>query len=75
MPEDIKKSVAEKVDALKKVKDGGDESTLKSASDELSHEMQKIGEAMMKGGQTPPGDSKPRDASYEEKKDEGEDKK
>ncbi|MEK7582210.1 MAG: molecular chaperone DnaK [Patescibacteria group bacterium] len=74
IPEDVKKSVAEKVDALKKVKDGNDEGAIKTASEELSREMQKIGEAMAKAGQTgetaPNAEKEPRDASYEEKKDE-----
>ena len=74
IPEDVKKSVAEKVDALKKVKDGNDEGAIKTASEELSREMQKIGEVMAKAGQTgetaPNAEKEPRDASYEEKKDE-----
>ncbi|OGZ03805.1 MAG: molecular chaperone DnaK [Candidatus Lloydbacteria bacterium RIFCSPHIGHO2_01_FULL_41_20] len=77
--EDIKKGIAEKVDALKKIKDAGDESAIKTAGEELSKEMQKIGEAMSKPGQggetTPNAEKEPRDASYEEKKDEGEEKK
>ena len=85
IPEDVKKGVAEKIDALKKVKDGADQGALKNASDELSREMSKIGEAMAK--QTDPstssgqatdnkekkeGEKEPRDASYEEKKDDQE---
>lgn len=57
VPEDIKKSVEEKVAKLKEVKelpdhtDGGE--ALKSATEALATEMQKIGEAMAKSGQEP----------------------
>ncbi|MCC7469907.1 MAG: molecular chaperone DnaK [Bacteroidetes bacterium] len=56
--EDIKKSVEEKVSKLKSVKelpehtDGG--AAIKSATDELMTEMQKIGEAMQKAGAEQP---------------------
>jgi len=43
---DIKKSVQEKIDAVKKVKDGNDEVVLRQALDELSREIQKIGSQM-----------------------------
>ena len=42
----IVKSVNEKVEALKKVKDGTDQDATASATEELAREMQKIGEAM-----------------------------
>lgn len=45
---DIKKGVDEKIEALKKVKDGNDEAELKKALDELSQEIQKIGSEMYK---------------------------
>ncbi len=74
IPEDIKKSVNEKIDALRKVKDGSDASIIKTASDELSREMQKIGEAMMKaGGQTDASKDNVRDVSHEEKKEDKKD--
>ena len=48
VPADIKKSVEEKMENLKKVKDGTDMEAIKKATEELSTEMQKIGEAMNK---------------------------
>ncbi|MDP3957963.1 MAG: Hsp70 family protein, partial [bacterium] len=48
VPEDVKKGVNEKIEAAKKAKDGSDSEAMKRASDELSREMQKIGEAMGK---------------------------
>ena len=46
--DDVKTSVQSKSDELKKVKDGTDIQTIKTATEELSKEMQKIGEAMAK---------------------------
>ena len=58
--ENLKKSVNEKITALKSVKDGTDGEAIKKATEELSAEMSKIGEAMAKsspesagGGQGP----------------------
>ena len=45
---DIKKSVKEKIEAVKKVKDSSDEVSLRRALDELSQEIQKIGTEMYK---------------------------
>jgi len=45
---DIKKSVKEKIEAVKKVKDSSDEVSLRRALDELSQEIQKIGAEMYK---------------------------
>jgi molecular chaperone DnaK len=50
LPEDVKSGVQAKVDALKGVKDGSDAEAIKKATEELSNEMQKIGEAMAKAG-------------------------
>jgi molecular chaperone DnaK len=58
-----KKPVEEKIEALKKVKDGDDSEAIKKATEELSQEAQKIGEKLYKaaqeaqsaqGGQAPP---------------------
>ncbi len=46
-PED-KKMIGEKIEALKKVKDGSDIDAIKKASQELSTEIQKIGESLYK---------------------------
>lgn len=45
---DVKSGVEAKITALKGVKDGVDAGTIKKATEELSREMQKIGEAMAK---------------------------
>ncbi len=50
LPEDVKSGVQGKIDALKSVKDGGDMEAIKKATEELSNEMQKIGEVMAKAG-------------------------
>jgi molecular chaperone DnaK len=63
VPEDVKKGVEEKIEALKKVKDGDDMESIKKAIEELSKEMQKIGEAMTK-----PEDNV-KDADFEESDD------
>ena len=49
-PED-KKIIEEKIEALKKVKDGDDTEAIKKASEELSQESQKIGAAMYQQAQ------------------------
>lgn len=54
VPEDIKNSVNEKIAALRKEKDGSTLETIKSATEALSTELQKIGEFMSKQSQTPP---------------------
>ena len=48
IPDDIKNAVNEKVTALKKEKESGTIETIKSATEALSTEMQKIGEYMTK---------------------------
>jgi len=46
--DDVKKGVQEKLDALKKVKDGSDKTAITEATEALSRELSKIGEAMSK---------------------------
>jgi len=81
---EIKKNVEDKITALKAIKDGQDAEAIKKASDELSKELQTIGEAMYKAqpqpeagqpgaeagteGQTKPEDGPVKDADFEEKK-------
>ena len=48
VPADIKKGVEEKIEAVKKVKDGNDEAALKQALDALQQEIQKIDSEMYK---------------------------
>lgn len=57
IPDDIKKSVEEKVSALKLAKEGNDLEAIKKATEELSSEMSKIGEAMAKAGTDATGSS------------------
>jgi molecular chaperone DnaK len=91
IPEDLKKSVNDKISALRAVKDlpaqaGGTEiETIKKATEELSNEMSKIGEAMAKAGTDPSASSGPsapeeqgpeiHDAEFKEDKKEGEEPK
>ena len=53
IPDDIKTSVTAKIDALKKEKDSGSVDSIKSATEGLSTEMQKIGEYMNKQAKNP----------------------
>ncbi|MEK7138034.1 MAG: molecular chaperone DnaK [Patescibacteria group bacterium] len=46
VPEDVKKVINEKIEELKKIKDGEDLEAIKSASANLSAEIQKIGQSM-----------------------------
>lgn len=48
VPAEIKKGVEEKMEGVKKVKDGNDEAALKKALDDLSQEIQKIGSELYK---------------------------
>lgn len=48
VPEDVKKAIEEKLETLKKAKEGDDLEAIKSATEELSKEMQRIGELMAK---------------------------
>lgn len=58
--EDVKKVIEEKVTAVKNVKDKDDSSAIKKAVDELSAELQKIGEQMYKdAAKTAPAASTP----------------
>lgn len=52
--DDIKNGVQSKIDALKGVKDGIDGDAIKKATEELSGELSKIGEAMNKASQEQP---------------------
>ena len=76
IPVEIKESVNAKITALKGVKDGTDGEAIKKATEELSTEMSKIGEAMAKAGATPQSPKPPeeqapevKDAEFKEKKD------
>ena len=84
VPADLKSGVEAKISTLKGVKDGTDGEAIKKATEELSQEMSKIGEAMQKAGGTSPAGGTPeeqpaevKDAEFKEKKEreEGEEKK
>ncbi|MFA5750757.1 MAG: molecular chaperone DnaK [Candidatus Paceibacterota bacterium] len=75
IPEDIKKSVNDKISALKTAKEGNDAEVIKKATEELSKEMSKIGEVMNKAGAEPNPNANPtpeeqnqevRDAEFKE---------
>ncbi len=75
LPAELKDSVNAKITALRGVKDGSDMDSIKKATEELSAEMSKIGEAMQKAGaETPPAGSpeeqptEVKDAEFKEKK-------
>jgi molecular chaperone DnaK len=58
---DIKDGVSAKIEILKKALEGGDKDSMESAVNELSKEMQKIGESMYKHEHNEPGAKKPGD--------------
>jgi len=51
---EVKKPVQDKIDELKKVKDGDDAENIKKTTEELSKVLQSIGEAMRKSAQGEP---------------------
>lgn len=51
VPEDVKKEVNEKLEVLKKVKDGDDIAAIKQATDDINQTVQKIGQAMYQAQQ------------------------
>jgi len=68
IPDDIKASVEGKITALKDIKDKGDATAIKKATEELSTEMQKIGEHMSKAeSEAKPDDAKPQEGGEETK--------
>ncbi len=87
VPGDVKSAVESKIEEVKKVKDGSDIEALKTATNALSLELQKIGEAMAKvnsqqttdnrqqtteNGETEtPKEGKVRDADFKEEGEEG----
>jgi len=77
---EVKKPVQDKIEELKKVKDGSDTEIIKKTTEELSKTLQSIGEAMRKSAQggnpsgqaeqpkNDGGEGKTREADFEEKK-------
>ena len=74
IPADTKKEIEEKMEALKKVKDGDDVDAVKKASQDLAVASQKIGEVLYKeatnAAKEAKDDGNVKDAEFEEKKDE-----
>ena len=71
IPEDLKKSIEDKITTLKKEKDGTDIASAKKATESLSAEIQKIGEHLSKNQAAPGGEKKDenvRDAEVKEEK-------
>ena len=68
---EIKKEIEEKVEALKKVKDGDNMEDIKNRSAELSQTIQKIGAELYKAAQEKSGEKKP-EGGKEPKAEEGE---
>ena len=77
---ELKKTVQEKIKAVKSVKDGEDREAIKEATEALSSQLQKIGEAVYEKAQPQPGakgtedsnsDNSIRDAEFKEKDGEG----
>lgn len=80
VPADLKKNIEEKIAALKTAKDGNDISAIKSATEALSSEIQKIGQYIQQNqqqtnasqqenkGDDKGGDGNVKDAEYKEKK-------
>jgi molecular chaperone DnaK len=73
--EDVKKEVQERIEEVKKVKDGTDTAAIKTAVSALSQSLSKIGEAMAKAGAPnpegqntaePKKEGETRDAKFEE---------
>ncbi|MFH1894490.1 MAG: molecular chaperone DnaK [Patescibacteria group bacterium] len=55
VPADVKKEIEEKIEGLKKVKDGDNIDDIKNKTAELSQAIQKVGEQMYKQNQEPQG--------------------
>ena len=84
LPAELKDSVNAKITALRGVKDGTDGEAIKKATEELSAEMSKIGEALSKAGAEPqtgttaeaqPEEVQTKDADFKEAPKEGEEPK
>jgi molecular chaperone DnaK len=60
VPADVKTSITEKLESLKKAKDGEDVAVIKAATDTLSTEIQKIGTAAYNQNNDQPGSAEPK---------------
>ncbi|MFH1173117.1 MAG: molecular chaperone DnaK, partial [bacterium] len=75
VPQDVKKEVEEKLEALKKVKDSSDIEAIKKANEELSQTVQKVGQAMYQQQQAQPQQPNPEQPNQEQTQTNGEEKK
>ena len=81
VPEDVVKSINKKVAGVREVKDADDVAAIQKASEELSTEMQKIGEILQQqAAEATPSETeedaeKVKDVEFEEKKEDSEDSK
>ncbi len=57
VPADVKSSIVAKIDTIKGAKDSNDLAAMKTATEALSQELQKIGSAMYGKGDVPPAES------------------
>lgn len=60
LSDEQKKEISEKIEALKKVKDGGDGEAVKKASEDLTRTVQEIGEQMYKSAGGQAGNQEPK---------------
>jgi molecular chaperone DnaK len=77
VPEDVKKGIEEKIEAVNKAKEGDDKAAIDSAAQELSTEVQKIAEFMKEENKESEegADSEAQDAEVVEEDEKGEDSK
>lgn len=68
LPKNVVDDIQGKIDAVKKALEQNDPALIKSAHDELSTHMQKIGEAMQRQGATPGETPPPGASAHQEKK-------
>ncbi|MEX1014691.1 MAG: molecular chaperone DnaK [Candidatus Paceibacterota bacterium] len=68
VPEETKNTINEKIEKLKNLKDGDDIESIKSASEELSSEIQKIGQSMYSDKQEETTNTENSDEPKEDKK-------
>ncbi len=74
VPNETKKQIEEKIEALKKVKDDEDVSSIKSATEELSKSIQQIGELLYKQAQSESGQVSPDGGQKQSEQQSGENK-
>ena len=67
VPADVKKEVEDRIEALKKVKDGDDGAAIKKAAEELSRSLQKIGAEMYQQKSEEKDKEKPQEGEFKEK--------